>query len=165
VREFSHVDEHGRAKMVDVTAKPRQLRTARASGAISLSESTVALIAKNRIKKGDVLTVARVAGIQAAKRTAELVPLCHPLELTKVDVGLSLKEQGAVAESEVSCVGRTGVEMEAMTAVTVALLTVYDMCKAVDKSMRIENVYLRAKTKQDMPADDAETRNAKGGGN
>jgi len=136
--------------MVDVGAKAPQKRLARASGAISMSAATVALIAESLIKKGDVLTVAQIAGIQAAKRTAQLIPLCHPLVLDKVDVELRLEEKQVVASSEVACVGRTGVEMEALTAVSVALLTVYDMCKAVDKEMRIGDIFLVEKVKRDV---------------
>jgi cyclic pyranopterin phosphate synthase len=148
MKRLSHVDHDGRASMVDVGAKPPQPRTARASGRIRLAESTVALIKENSLAKGDVLTVAEVAGIQAAKRAPELIPLCHPLELAVVRVTAVL-EQGAVSVTgTVSCVGRTGVEMEALTAVSVALLTVYDMCKAVDKQMRIGDVQLLEKVKE-----------------
>ncbi len=147
---LSHVDDQGRARMVDVGAKVPQRRLARARGAISISAATAALIAENHIKKGDVLTVAQIAGIQAAKRTAQLIPLCHPLVLDKVDVQLRLEERQVVANSEVACVGRTGVEMEALTAVSVALLTVYDMCKAVDKEMRIGDIFLVEKVKRDV---------------
>jgi cyclic pyranopterin phosphate synthase len=147
---FSHTDETGRAKMVDVGAKTPQRRTARAEGRIALSESTVALIRENQIKKGDVLTVAQIAGIQAAKKTPELIPLCHPLALDSISVDLRLTEHGVTASAEVRCVGRTGVEMEALTAVSVALLTVYDMCKAVDHEMRIGDIHLVEKVKEDV---------------
>jgi len=150
VSELSHVDDGGRPRMVDVGQKPIQRRTARAAGRITMAPSTVELIARNRAKKGDVLTVAQIAGIQAAKRTAELIPLCHPLTLDLVRVELSLAEDGVSATSEVRCTGRTGVEMEALTAVSVALLTVYDMCKAADKGMRIGEVVLVEKTKHDV---------------
>ena len=146
--ELSHVDERGRAKMVDVGDKTPQERIARASGGITLAESTLSLIRDNQIKKGDVLTVAQIAGIQAAKRTAELVPLCHPLTLDKIDVDMQLTDDGVMATAEVRCVGRTGVEMEALTAVSVALLAVYDMCKAVDKNMRIGEIRLLEKVKR-----------------
>lgn len=146
--ELSHVDEQGRAKMVDVGDKAPQTRIARASGTIEVSESTAALIAENRIKKGDVLTVAQIAGIQAAKRTAELIPLCHPLTLDAIDVEMQLTENSVTATAQVRCVGRTGVEMEALTAVSAALLTVYDMCKAVDKNMRIADIHLIEKVKR-----------------
>ena len=144
---FSHVDEKGRVRMVDVSGKTPQLRTARASGHIKLAEATVKLIAGNSIRKGNVLTVAEIAGVQAAKRTPELIPLCHPLPITKVDVKARLHPHGVSIESEVSCIARTGVEMEALTAVSVALLTVYDMCKAVDKNMRIGEIVLLEKVK------------------
>ena len=148
--ELSHVDEDGRARMVDVGHKPLQRRTARAAGTIVLAPETRELIRRNGMKKGDVLGVAQVAGIQAAKRTAELIPLCHPLPLDKIDVRLAVSPDGVTATSEVRCVGRTGVEMEALTAVAVALLTVYDMCKAVDSQMRIGPIALLEKVKDDV---------------
>lgn len=148
--ELSHVDNRGKAKMVDVGAKTPQRRIARAAGRIDMSASALDLIRTNQMKKGDVLTVAQLAGIQAAKRTAELIPLCHPLTLDLIDVKLELVEHGVNATSEVRCVGRTGVEMEALTAVSVALLTVYDMCKAVDKDLRISDVRLVEKVKHDV---------------
>ena len=150
MKRLSHVDDKGRATMVDVGAKTPQRRRARARGAIVLSPETRALIRDNQIRKGDVLTVAQIAGIQAAKRTAELIPLCHPLGLDNIEVRLQQSDEGVTAESEVRCVGRTGVEMEALTAVSVALLTVYDMCKAVDKNMRIEEIALVEKVKEDV---------------
>ena len=148
--KLSHVDEKGRARMVDVSGKEPQLRVARASGKITLGESTVRLVAENSIKKGDVLAVSELAGIQAAKRTSELIPLCHPLPITKVAVKATLGADGVLVESEVACIARTGVEMEALTAVAVALLTVYDMCKAVDKNMKIGEIVLESKVKQDV---------------
>lgn len=148
--ELSHVDEDGRASMVDVGSKPLQRRTARASGRIDLSAETVALIKANNIKKGDVLGVAQVAGIQAAKRTSELIPLCHPLQISQIKVDARLVDDGVVVTGTASCVDRTGVEMEALTAVCVALLTVYDMCKAVDKNMKIRDVVLEEKRKNDV---------------
>ena len=147
---LSHVDNAGRARMVDVNAKTPQLRIARASGRIAMAEATAALIAENSIKKGDVLTVAEIAGIQAAKKTGDLIPLCHPLHLGSVQVCARLDKNGVSVSSEVSCVDRTGVEMEALTAVVVALLTVYDMCKAVDKNMTIGNIVLIEKIKKDI---------------
>lgn len=135
--------------MVDVSAKPDQVRIARAEGFIQLRPETLKLIRENEIKKGDVLTIAEIAGVQAAKKTGELIPLCHPLALTRVMVEASLEEHGVRILSEVKCIGPTGVEMEALTAVQVGLLTVYDMCKAVDKEMEIRNVKLVGKTKQD----------------
>jgi len=147
---LSHVDNAGRARMVDVNAKTPQLRIARASGRIAMAEATAALIAENNIKKGDVLTVAEIAGIQAAKKTFDLIPLCHPVAIGNVQVTAQLEKDGVVVLSEVSCVGRTGVEMEALTAVSIALLTVYDMCKAVDKNMEIGNIALIEKIKKDV---------------
>ena len=149
---MSHVDAAGKVRMVDVSAKPAQQRTARAQGHITLAAATVALVRDNQMKKGDVLTAARLAGIQAAKRTGHLIPLCHPLVLDHIDVEAVLADDGVRVQSEVACVGRTGVEMEALTAVAVALLTVYDMCKAVDRSMRIGDITLVEKVKEDLPA-------------
>lgn len=145
---FSHVDEKGRARMVDVGHKPDQQRRASATGKIRLAAETVALIAENNMKKGDVLTVAEIAGVQAAKKTAEWIPLCHPLPLTGIKVNAILETDGVTVTGEVSCTGPTGVEMEALTAVSAALLTVYDMCKAVDKQMVIGDIVLLKKTKQ-----------------
>jgi cyclic pyranopterin phosphate synthase len=150
MERLTHVDDKGRATMVDVGAKTPQRRRALARGAIVLSPETRALIRDNQIRKGDVLTVAQIAGIQAAKRTAELIPLCHPLGLDNVKVRMQQSDEGVTAESEVQCIGRTGVEMEALTAVSVALLTVYDMCKAVDKNMRIDGIILVEKVKEDV---------------
>jgi cyclic pyranopterin monophosphate synthase len=150
MNKLSHVDYSGRAKMVDVTGKPHQHRFAQATGQIKLAKSTLDLIAENKIKKGNVLTVAEIAGIQAAKRTSDLIPLCHPLSLTKIEVKAKLEKDGVSVVGEVTCVGQTGVEMEALTAVSVALLTVYDMCKAVDKKMIIGNIVLQKKVKNDI---------------
>ncbi|MCK5000477.1 MAG: cyclic pyranopterin monophosphate synthase MoaC [Anaerohalosphaera sp.] len=150
MKKLTHTDEQGKAKMVDVSGKTNQLRYAVASGMISMSAQTLSLITNNQIKKGDVLTVAKIAGIQAAKKTSNLIPLCHPLILDKIDVTLHLTDKGVVAQSEIRCIGRTGVEMEALTAVSTALLTVYDMCKAVDKKMRIGEIKLVRKVKQDV---------------
>lgn len=150
MNKLSHVHEDGRAAMVDVSCKKAQLRIAKASGRIKLSKPTVALIAENRIKKGDVLSVAEISGIQAAKRTSDLIPLCHPIPLDYVNVKASLVEDGVSVTSEIRFTGRTGVEMEALTAVSVALLAIYDMCKAVDKNMKVENIVLVEKSKQDV---------------
>lgn len=140
---LTHFDEAGRAAMVDVAAKPETERLAVARGRVVMEPATLALIAEGRAGKGDVLGVARLAGIMAAKRTSDLIPLCHPLMLTKVAVDLVIVEPDAVEiEATVRVTGRTGVEMEALTAVTVAALTVYDMVKAVDRGMRIEDVRL-----------------------
>lgn len=146
--KFSHTDKQGKAKMVDVGGKPDVLRIAIAKGRIILTPATIKLVKNNQMKKGDVLTVAKIAGIQAAKRCAELVPLCHPLLLTNIEVDLALKKDGVEIEARVECLGKTGVEMEALTAVSVAALTIYDMCKAVDKTMRIGDIYLWRKLKQ-----------------
>ena len=137
--------------MVDVSQKPDQEREAVARGYIRLQPETLELIRQNLIKKGDVLTIAEIAGIQGAKQTSALIPLCHPLQLWKIDVKCSLQEFGILAECTALCFGKTGVEMEAITGVTVALLTVYDMCKAVDTSMVIEDVRLVNKTKSPLP--------------
>jgi cyclic pyranopterin monophosphate synthase len=147
MKKFSHIDDKGKANMVDVSPKPMQSRTAVASGFIRLQEETVRLIRENEMKKGDVLTVAEIAGIQAAKKTSDLIPLCHPLQITKADVKATLEMNGVSVKATLKCIGQTGIEMEALTAVSVALLTVYDMCKAVDKDMVIENVNLLEKTK------------------
>ncbi len=147
---LSHVDESGRARMVDVSHKPVQRRTARAEGRIRLAPPTLALIRENALKKGDVLAVAEIAGIQAAKKTSELIPLCHPIPITSIRVKAHIADGGISVQGEVSSMGVTGVEMEALTAVSVALLTVYDMCKAVDKAMIIENIVLIEKTKEDV---------------
>ena len=149
-KSLTHTDDDGRARMVDVGAKAPQRRLACATGRITLSEPTLALIRDNQIKKGDVLAVAQIAGIQAAKRTSELIPLCHSIVLDRIDVRVRLVSDGVAIDSKVSCVGRTGVEMEALTAVSVALLTVYDMCKAVDKAMRIGEIALLEKEKRDV---------------
>ena len=147
--ELSHVDASGKAKMVDVGAKSEQKRIAIASGEIILEAETIKLIQENQIGKGDVLTVAKIAGIQAAKQTAALIPLCHTLILDNVAVELSITEHGVIANSTVKSTGKTGVEMEALIAVSTALLTVYDMCKAVDKNMQIQAIRLISKEKLD----------------
>ncbi len=144
---FTHTDSRGKAKMVDISGKKPQLRFAAATGHITMQEKTIKLLRENEIEKGDVLTVAEIAGIQAAKRTPELIPLCHPIHLSKVDVSLELVSDGVRVESSVQCVDRTGAEMEALVAVTTALLTVYDMCKAVDSHMTIDEVKLLEKKK------------------
>jgi cyclic pyranopterin phosphate synthase len=151
MKKLTHTDEKGKAKMVDVSQKPDQVREAVARGFIRLLPETVELIRDNQLKKGDVLTVAQIAGIQGAKRTGELIPLCHPLQLWKIDVKCTLQENGVEAECTTLCIGKTGVEMEALTGVNIALLTVYDMCKAVDQQMVIENVRLISKIKSPLP--------------
>jgi cyclic pyranopterin phosphate synthase len=142
--ELTHLDERGQARMVDVAEKPETHRVAVARGRVSLRPETLQLVREGRAAKGDVLAVARVAGIMAAKRTAELIPLCHPLPLTKVEVDVRTNEQDTSLEIEarVETVSRTGVEMEALTAVAVAALTVYDMLKAVDRGMTIDRIQL-----------------------
>ncbi len=146
--DLSHVNRAGEASMVDVSAKPATARAARAEGRIRMSADALRAIRDNTLAKGDVLAVARVAGIQAAKRTAELIPLCHPLPLTDVQVRFDFEEatSSVRCEAEARTVAATGVEMEAITAVAVALLTVYDMAKSVDKAMQIEGVRLLEKS-------------------
>jgi cyclic pyranopterin phosphate synthase len=143
-RKLTHVDESGRANMVDVGAKPETERLAVAAGEVVMQPETLRLIARGELAKGDVLNTARLAGVMAAKRTPDLIPLCHPLPLTHIDVDLTLDETKSRVKirATVRNRGRTGVEMEALTAVSVAALTVYDMAKAVERTMRIENVRL-----------------------
>jgi len=146
--KLTHFGAHGKAHMVDVAAKQETHRVARAAGRIRMLPATLKLIAAGTAKKGDVIGIARIAAIQAAKKTSDLIPLCHPLALTHVDVAFKL-DRKAVAVDCVATVetrGRTGVEMEALTAVTAALLTIYDMCKAVDRGMRLENIELLEKS-------------------
>jgi cyclic pyranopterin phosphate synthase len=145
--KLTHVDSTGRARMVDVGDKPVTNRIAIAKGEIHMTRATFDLIRDGAIKKGDVLTVAQIAGITAAKRTSDLIPLCHPLPLTKIDVDLALDESlpGVVITATVKTSGKTGVEMEALTAVSVAALTIYDMAKAAEKTMRIQNIRLVVK--------------------
>jgi len=142
---LTHFDAKGDAHMVDVSAKDVTARTATARGAVLMAPATLALVREGRAKKGDVLAVARLAGIMAAKRTADLIPLCHPLALTRVAVALNTTETGVEIEATVSVTGKTGVEMEALTAVSVAALTVYDMLKAADKGMRLTDIRLAFK--------------------
>ena len=146
--KLSHLDEKGAAKMVDVSDKQVTEREARASGTVFMSPATLRLIKEGAMKKGDVLSVAKLAGIMAAKRTHELIPLCHPLALSKVDVELALRNRpcSVVIKSTVKVTGKTGVEMEALTAVSVAALTIYDMCKAVDRGMTISEITLDYKS-------------------
>jgi cyclic pyranopterin phosphate synthase len=148
--QLSHLDPQDRPCMVDVTNKPDSLRRAVAQGFIQLKPETVALIAGRQIRKGNVLITAELAGIQAAKQTALLIPLCHPLTLSKIGVNAKLCDDGIRVTAEVKCTGQTGVEMEALTAVSVALLTVYDLCKAVDKNMQIQQIHLIEKTKDSL---------------
>jgi cyclic pyranopterin phosphate synthase len=145
---LTHFDAHGEAHMVDVADKPETHRVARARGVIAMHPETLALITSGTAKKGDVLGVARIAAIQGAKRTADLIPLCHPLALTRIAAEFRVDAARSAVELEVTVEtrGRTGVEMEALTAVSIGLLTIYDMCKAVDRGMRIESVLLLEKT-------------------
>jgi len=149
-KELTHINSSGKATMVDVGDKANQKRIAKAEGFIKLSKETLNLIRENNIKKGDVLTVAEIAGIQAAKQTPNLIPLCHSLLTTKISVKTQIQATGVLISSEVRCNGQTGVEMEALTAVSVGLLTIYDMCKAVDKNMIISEIRLLEKTKTDI---------------
>ena len=148
MKDFTHFNEQGRAKMVDVGEKPVTVRTAVARGSVLVNAQTFALIRSGGMKKGDVLTVAQIAGVMGAKRTPELIPMCHPILIDGIDLKLSLDEERLAVDiaAEVRCGGRTGVEMEALTAVSVAALTVYDMCKAVQKDMTITDVCLVEKT-------------------
>ncbi len=141
---FTHFDDEGKAVMVDVSAKPDSERVAVAGGSVTMAPETLALIREGGVEKGDVLAVARLAGIMAAKRTPDLIPLCHPLQLTSVELDLSLDPERSAVDITATCklTGKTGVEMEALTAVSVAALTVYDMCKAVDRAMRIGDIRL-----------------------
>ena len=150
MKRLTHIGANGEARMVDVSAKPVQLREAVASGEIRLQKGTIELIESQAIAKGNVLATARVAGIQAAKKTGELIPLCHPLPIThcEVDFEIPKSRDRLVIVASAKIAARTGVEMEALTAVSVAALTIYDMCKAVDKKMRIAGIRLISKTKR-----------------
>ena len=151
-RTLTHLDERGAARMVDVSAKAVSRRTARARGRIALSPETLALVRSGEVPKGDVLAVARIAGIMAAKRTSELVPLCHNIVLEKVEVSLGLEEDGIAIEALAVCSAKTGVEMEALVAVSAAALAIWDMCKAVDSSMRIGDIVLVEKRTEELPS-------------
>ena len=144
---LTHLDEHGRAKMVDVGRKPVTDREAVARGSVRMQPETLRLIVEGQVKKGDVFTIAQLAGIMGAKKTSELIPLCHPLPLNKVDVELAADESSSLVNitAIASTSGKTGVEMEALTAVSVAALTIYDMCKAVDRGMQIGSIRLASK--------------------
>ncbi len=146
-KKLTHVDSKGSAKMVDVSEKPVTLREATASGRVCMNKETLNLINENKIAKGNVLETARLAGIMAAKRTGTLIPLCHPLNITSVDIEFKMDQKRSCIDIEatVKCAGQTGVEMEAMTAVSVAALTIYDMCKAVDREMTIGDIMLLEK--------------------
>lgn len=143
---LTHLDEEGKARMVDVSAKPVTTRTAVASGFVKMSAVTIAAIRAYAIPKGDPLETARVAGIMGAKRTSELIPLCHPLPLNHADVQLEVRDDGIAITATARIDSKTGVEMEALTAVSIAALTLYDMCKAIDKTMVITDIRLESKT-------------------
>ena len=147
MQRLTHIGDDGRAQMVDVSAKPMSKRRAVAFGKIQLSRATLELIAKDQIAKGNVLATARIAGIQAAKQTAQLIPLCHTLPLGDVKIDIATSNEGAEVTCAAQTVAQTGVEMEALVGTTVALLTIYDMCKAVDKEMQISDLHLLSKTK------------------
>ena len=144
--QLSHIDSEGRVRMVDTSAKSLTTRQASASARVLMSPETISAVAEHRTPKGDPLEAARLAGMMAAKRTADLIPLCHPLPLTHVDIKASVEDYGIYLESSVSTHAQTGVEMEALTAVSVAALTIYDMCKALDKAIVISEVRLERKT-------------------
>jgi cyclic pyranopterin monophosphate synthase len=144
---LTHLNNAGEASMVDISAKPVVTREAIATGRIQLQPATLELIKENGLKKGDVLAVARIAGIQAAKQTQHLIPLCHQIPLAKIAVDFLITDDGITATTTVKTTAQTGVEMEALTAVNLALLTIYDMCKAVDKAMRLDGIHLVSKTK------------------
>jgi cyclic pyranopterin phosphate synthase len=150
MKKLTHINAKGEAKMVDVSAKPVQQRSATARGEIRMAKETLRLIRRDKIAKGNVLATARIAGIQAAKRTGDLIPMCHPLPINHCEVEFEFPKTGnaIVVTATAKVAAQTGVEMEALTAVSLAALTIYDMCKAVDKKMRITNVKLVSKTKQ-----------------
>ncbi len=150
MKRLSHIGADGRAQMVDVSAKPLSARTAVATGKIRLQRETLDLIANDQIAKGNVVATARIAGIQAAKQTAHLIPLCHTLPLGEIKIDIVTSNNGAEVTCTARTIAQTGVEMEALTGVAVALLTIYDMCKAVDKEMQISNVRLINKTKRSL---------------
>ena len=148
MKRLTHIGADGRAKMVDVSGKPPSIRTAVATGKVRLQRGTLDLIANDQIAKGNVFATARIAGIQAAKQTAQLIPLCHTLPLSEIKIDIVTSDNFAEVECTARTVAQTGVEMEALTGVAVALLTIYDMCKAVDKEMTISDVRLISKTKE-----------------
>ena len=148
--KLSHLDARGEARMVDISTKPMELREATAQGEIRLQRATIDLISSEKIAKGNVLATARIAGIQAAKKTGELIPLCHPLPITHCQVDFEIDEDRIMITASTKIAAQTGIEMEALTAVAVAALTIYDMCKAVDKEMQIGNMKLLSKTKKPL---------------
>ncbi len=149
-KKLTHLDQSGKANMVDVGDKPESKRTAVAEGFIFLQNETLNMIRENTVKKGDVLSIAEIAGIMAAKKTPELIPLCHQINLNKVEVRATIQDIGVRITATAKCTGKTGVEMEALTAVSIGLLTIYDMCKAVDKNMRISDIVLLEKQKNEL---------------
>jgi len=148
--EFSHLDKDGSIKMVDITDKSLSIRNAKACGKIFLKPETILLIKEGNIKKGNVLTTAKIAGIMAAKKTHDIIPLCHQIQLTKIDVDFVVGSDNIEIVSTVGCIDKTGAEMEALHSVTIAALTIYDMCKAVDKNMSIGEIKLWEKSKQSV---------------
>ncbi|MBU1341302.1 MAG: cyclic pyranopterin monophosphate synthase MoaC [Proteobacteria bacterium] len=146
--DFTHLDKDGRVRMVDVGDKTETRRTAIAVGKISMEKDTLDRIMDAKVKKGNVLEAARIAGVMAAKKTSDLIPMCHPLNIThaRIDFSFDTKHQAIDIEAEVSLTGKTGVEMEALTAVSIAALTIYDMCKSYDKAMKISDIHLRSKS-------------------
>lgn len=148
--ELTHVDEKGRARMVDVSPKNIMHREAEASGTIYLQPTTIDMIKENRVKKGDVLAVARIAAITGAKKTWDLIPLCHNIPINKIDVSFDIKNDRIDIRSRAICDAKTGIEMEALTAVSIAALTIYDMCKAADKQMKISGIKLEEKIKEEI---------------
>ena len=146
--ELTHIDGAGKASMVDVSGKPRVKRTARATCSILMAPSTIALVRANGMAKGDVLATARIAGVMAGKKTSDLIPLCHNIEIDRIAVDFEILDDRVVIESLAVCTDKTGIEMEALTAASVAALTIWDMCKAVDKGMRIDGLTLLEKTKE-----------------
>ena len=148
--EFSHLNERGEVNMVDISGKKIVHREATALGTIYLQDETIKMIKNNLIKKGDVLSIARIAGIMGAKKTFELIPLCHNIPINKIDVHFDIKKDRINIRSKAICDAKTGIEMEALTAVLIACLTIYDMCKAVDKSMIISDIKLEEKTKDEI---------------
>ena len=147
--KLSHLDDKGAARMVDISAKPVVKRTAAARSTISMQPGTIRMIREGLVKKGDVLATARIAGICAAKKTSDLIPLCHNIEIDHVSINFTIKGDSIAITSAATCTDRTGIEMEALTAAAVAALTIYDMCKAVDKSMVIGDIALVEKTKEE----------------
>lgn len=150
MKKLTHTDSKGKANMVDISSKKDQIRTAVATGFISLQPETLELIKDNKLKKGDVFSIAEIAGIMGGKKTSELIPLCHNINIDKIDVRADIVDNGVNITATAKCIGKTGIEMEVLTAVSIALLTIYDMCKAVDKQMVINQIRLVEKNKTDI---------------